>query len=594
MKFVSSRIKFGFLLALAFTLVFGIDNVALAQADELAQIGQESGFGSADLVTIIGTIIKIGLGLLGIIFLVLVIYSGFLWMTAGGDDGQVTRAKQILINGVVGMVIVLFSYAITSFVINAILGLPGMSNDDGPNGTVTIPAFSGSLGAGALRDHYPQRDQTDVARNANITVTFREQMAIDSFILNYEDNGTPLDLSDDVAATLVNAGNIKIFRSADGEAGALTNVEVFFTDDLRTFVFNPTDYLGSATGDVSYTVVLDNNIRNAAGDKVFVGQNSDGYEWSFATGVTLDLTPPEVVSVVPAAEGIFAKNIIVQVTFNEPVDPTSASGVRLANSGFSNLEITGNGVVTPGTYRISNGYKTVTFESSTSCGLNSCGEVIYCLPGGQLVSSYVRSASLSSAPPQAAGFPYDGVVDMAANSLDGNADGQAGDDFTWKFTTTNEIYLLGSSIQSIAPDILGENVDLDQSIELVFSDVLMSSTVNADNIALTNKEITSGSSHEQWYRFDADTLTADGTEVTSPNMTPAKTRVTVPHGVFLESVDGKTYMYGVEVSERVKNQYQNCYLPAAGPNAAGGTCAVTASNPYCCNGVAQASACALF
>jgi hypothetical protein len=182
---------------------------------------------------------------------------------------------------------------------------------------------------------------------------------------------------------------------------------------------------------------------------------------------------------------------------------------------------------------------------------------------------------------------------MAANSLDANDDGTAGDNFVWDFTTTDEVYLLGSTIQSIAPDISAENVELDQDITMVFSDILMSSTVTSDNITLTNKEITSGDSHEQWFRFDTESLTADGLEVTDNTMVPAKSSVTMPHGVLLESVDGLTYMYGVNASQGVLNQYQNCYLPAKGPDLVGGTCATDAL-PYCCNGVAKATACTLF
>jgi hypothetical protein len=287
----------------------------------------------------------------------------------------------------------------------------------------------------------------------------------------------------------------------------------------------------------------------------------------------------------------------VQVTFDEAVDPTSATGTRLAGSGFQNIQVAGGGgsaSPTPGTFSISNNYKTITFETSDSCGTNSCNEEIFCLPGGQEILTTIRAATLSSSPPQALGFPYDGVVDLAANSLDGNNDGTAGDAYAWSFNTTNEIFLLGSTIESITPNILESNVALDQDIDITFSDVVMSSTVNSDNLFLTNKELSTGTSHEQWYSFKVDYLTATGEVVTNKAMIPAKSLVHIPHGVFLESVDGKTYVYGVETTEGVKNEYQNCYLPAAGPDRSGGSCAVSASQPYCCNGTPSASACVIF
>ena len=57
---------------------------------------------------------------LGVIFLVLIIYAGVLWMTAGGESKQVDKAKSILINTTIGIVITLAAYAITNFIFNAI------------------------------------------------------------------------------------------------------------------------------------------------------------------------------------------------------------------------------------------------------------------------------------------------------------------------------------------------------------------------------------------------------------------------------------------------------------------------------------------
>lgn len=70
-----------------------------------------------NIATYIGTMISVILGLLGIIFLVLTIYAGLLWMTAGGNGDQVKKAQQILGNAVIGLILTLSSYAITYFVI---------------------------------------------------------------------------------------------------------------------------------------------------------------------------------------------------------------------------------------------------------------------------------------------------------------------------------------------------------------------------------------------------------------------------------------------------------------------------------------------
>jgi len=51
----------------------------------------------------------------------LVIYGGFLWMTARGNEQQVTKAKDLIISAVIGLVIVLAAYAITAYVGGALI-----------------------------------------------------------------------------------------------------------------------------------------------------------------------------------------------------------------------------------------------------------------------------------------------------------------------------------------------------------------------------------------------------------------------------------------------------------------------------------------
>lgn len=70
--------------------------------------------------TIVGKIITTALSLLGVIFLVLMIYGGFLWMTARGDEGQVTKAKDLMQAAIIGLVVVISAYAISYFVISTL------------------------------------------------------------------------------------------------------------------------------------------------------------------------------------------------------------------------------------------------------------------------------------------------------------------------------------------------------------------------------------------------------------------------------------------------------------------------------------------
>jgi hypothetical protein len=76
----------------------------------------QTGISQSDVPTIVGSIIKVILGLSGLIFFVLVFYGGFLWMTARGNNEQIEKAKNTLTTSVIGLVIMVMAYAITVFV----------------------------------------------------------------------------------------------------------------------------------------------------------------------------------------------------------------------------------------------------------------------------------------------------------------------------------------------------------------------------------------------------------------------------------------------------------------------------------------------
>lgn len=594
---VLKALKRGAMLA-AVGVFIGVPLLAFAADANLTSVASTSGLGTDSLMTIIGRVINVLLSVLGVIFLILLVYAGAIWMTAGGDGKRVDKAKGILINAVVGLLITMSAYAISVFVINLLSDATGGNGPGSPSGGPSIETLSNSLGSGVIRDHYPARGATDVSRNTRIFVTFRDAMDISSFITGYSTNGTPTDVSDDTTATAINSENVKIYVRADGDSTALTDVAVTFTEDLKTFVFDPTAYLGSATEDVTYAVYLSDSIKNTDGDTPI---DSGGYLWYFTTGTTVDITPPTVQYVIPTDGTTKDRNIVVQAIFSEAVDPTSATGTRESDSGFSNIQIVGTSSTAPvaGEYVMSNSYKTITFTSTDECGTNSCGEIIYCLPGGESITATVYSATPTSATdPTASIFPYDGIVDTSGNSLDGNGDGSVGtnDDYAWSFTTTNDINVDGPAIESITPNIEEENVDLDQTIQITFDSILDSFTANSSNIAIVNKEMTSGDSHEMWYSFSTTSLTSDDEVVLVASQVPVKTLVTISHGTFLASdpTVPLSYMYSVTANEGVRNEYQNCFVPGEGPDSVGGSCGTTTAVPYCCNGVAQAAACTLF
>lgn len=80
------------------------------------EYGAYSGLGNADPRSVVAGIIRAVMGLLGVGALIIFLYSGFEWMTAGGNDTKVNDAKKRMWYAIIGMGVILSAYAITMFV----------------------------------------------------------------------------------------------------------------------------------------------------------------------------------------------------------------------------------------------------------------------------------------------------------------------------------------------------------------------------------------------------------------------------------------------------------------------------------------------
>jgi hypothetical protein len=91
----------------------------------IENIGGSLGLGNADLRQTVMNIITYVLGLLGLIAVVMILYGGFIWMTAGGNEDKVDTAKQIISSAAIGLVIILISWAIVTFVVGTARNVTG-------------------------------------------------------------------------------------------------------------------------------------------------------------------------------------------------------------------------------------------------------------------------------------------------------------------------------------------------------------------------------------------------------------------------------------------------------------------------------------
>ena len=88
-----------------------------------ASFAANAGFAAGPSVTvIIARLIRTVISFLGVIAVVIVVYGGFMYMTAGGNDERVKKAKKTITNGLIGLVIVLMSFAIAQFIVSRLVG----------------------------------------------------------------------------------------------------------------------------------------------------------------------------------------------------------------------------------------------------------------------------------------------------------------------------------------------------------------------------------------------------------------------------------------------------------------------------------------
>ena len=290
---VFNLVTAGKFLALAVIFVF-----AILPAIALAQFGLEygtlTGLGSEDLRVTIMKIVRIVLGLVGIIAIIIIIYAGYIWMTSAGNAEKIDYAKRTLRNAAIGLLIIFLAFAIVSFIINALIEATGGRRPGGGPGTGCENC--GHLGRGIIQSVYPEPFARDVARNTIIMVTFKVPMDPSTIVEGCTAAGPACvgNLVDD---------NVKIFPQGQDEEATklLSNQVVARSEDGKTFVFDPVDYLGDGINNIWYSTKLTNDILRDNGDPAFPGVN-DYFSWQFEIGTYLDLDPVEVENVFPAPD----------------------------------------------------------------------------------------------------------------------------------------------------------------------------------------------------------------------------------------------------------------------------------------------------
>jgi hypothetical protein len=576
-----------FVLTVAVFVFFA--QAVLAQASLGIEVGVNTGLGTADLKTIIVRIVQILLGFLGIAAVVVIIYGGYIWMTAAGNEEKVASAKKILVNAIIGLTVILAAFAIVTYVINKF----GEATREG-EAIQRRPTYSinpGALGAGILQAVYPEPGAHDVARNTLIMVSFREEVDATTII---DSNSNPQACANVPEGTTCGflrqvAGSPAVLVKNVDESSVLNaNQVVAMTNDSHNFVFDPVQYLGDSGKESAYSVNLTDFISKADGSPAFL---SGGYLWSFTVSSLLDFTPPKVEGVIPAADPAVAKNTTLQITFNEAVNVVGATGQAIINEAgqldsaggsFDNITVSytddqGNSRFVSGDFVIANQFRTVTFASDVVCrdqqgdpvAINSCGVVPTCFPGQTDFTVLIKAAQVDQS-----GLTLDifsGITDSTGNSLDGNANGLAEgpaiDNYNSLFSTTDQLDLIAPVLISpLEPERNADLVPINQRIKGFFNEYISSSSLNND----TFRVFEAGCGNPADFPEALSCYPEGGFTTLTKNY---EGDLSINNGQPTTQVILKTYYpylnpltsYNSRLTNGIQDLYQNCFYPSFGP-----------------------------
>ena len=223
-------------------------------------------------------IINIFLGLVGIILLSLILYAGFLWMTSGGNPDKVDKAKAYIRNAIIGLVIVLSSWAIATFVINQLLQATG----GGPGGTTGGGGPGGGLGGSGSSSAFQVRSITPAGsvpiRNVQVKMIFSRPV--------------------NEASAL---SHIDVLRASDGVAisgtVSVNNTIVTFTPDANCPAPNADRKCFDAN--TEFIARANSRLESSTGQTLACGGFAPACEVHFTTGDLIDVANPDASILAP-------------------------------------------------------------------------------------------------------------------------------------------------------------------------------------------------------------------------------------------------------------------------------------------------------
>jgi cysteine-rich repeat protein len=234
------------------------------------------GLGTTDIRVTIATIIRNFMALLGVVAVLLVLYGGFLYMTASGNEDQIEKAKKVIASAIIGLAVILSAVAITQFILSSLGSATGLNNGG---------SFGGAGGGGGLPigSFYIQDISPSAAvpiRNVVVRVIFSRPVDATTVANNVSVTGP----SGAVSGTLVVKGTVVEFTPT--AACPDPNAALFCFDASTTF-----------------TVTVTTGIKSNTAQTLNCGGIAPVCSATFATGDLIDVAPPSVAAILSPNDG---------------------------------------------------------------------------------------------------------------------------------------------------------------------------------------------------------------------------------------------------------------------------------------------------
>ncbi|MFA5954130.1 MAG: Ig-like domain-containing protein [Patescibacteria group bacterium] len=313
------------------------------------------GGGGGDLKILIARIIRFFLGFLGLIAVGLIMYGGYLWMTAAGNEERIRQARSVLINAGIGLVIILSAFAIASYLLRTLINPPpgqacsagdppiscsigtcagertcSDTNGDGIYNYGGCTLFPGCRpqppDAFVVSRYSPPNSTTNAPRNSVVQVQFNE--GVDVATLTYGTTSDSVRIYPTADSSAIIAGTLDTSQAASG------NRRISFTPLAKCDV--PNESLSCLASNTNYTVELTSGvIRSVSGRALNCTYPSNPCKATFETGDYVDTKSPTVAFKAPVGSQV-------------PVDSSvNVSAVGRDDYGISRLEFYDKEAATP-------------------------------------------------------------------------------------------------------------------------------------------------------------------------------------------------------------------------------------------------------